>query len=1065
MATHQFACSPSYRHYRYVLLLLLLHLPCIVSFLPIHTLNMSEVTTIDSCPTPLAAVDNTVLLPLPRVVSVRPNSTTHGSSVVLEIHLSNAPTLLKAHGDTELLVIWTAQGKNTGTTSTAPRTVQSKRFSIVSTPTNETFNVAIDFQGNKTIPLIPPLWQRSSYFFVRLVKRNTCEFTSAPTEEHSGWPAPCGSGEYLKVLRGAWFDHTRPVITAVDFLDFSYRPLRTDDASVMCLECPRGLDCSQSSQQEILRSQEEAEQRKLKQNQTNSTGSTGSTGDTIKFPAAGFHGGIGVQKGYWRVDWSPDAENTASRCRNQTACVRGGRCLPGSHRTGPLCEVCQLEYGMRAGGCVPCNYQDYVPLIILGSIIFITLVVVTIFRKRLHELRNVWWSIGRIFKVIIDCSQITSAMPLVLGDIYWPDSLLGLFSIMDLSTLDFTQYIGLSCINGRETSYYQKSSMLLSFLVISVITAILAYRIMIWYKRNWWNNKADEEEKEQFITEVLEDVFEVADIDDNGKLNVTEAIVVAKHVGNKKIAGLLVGHMHRKRNIQKKDSITLDGANGAIRSTRKRFSASNMFTSNETRKKMVIEAEAEKKKTRKVFLRREEFVKFMRKQDNIGDIVLRAERAERLREIMTLFTPFLLILHTPITARVFALFTCDDVGGDGLRIRSTAEDVYDGAGSLNGDDLSQRLVRGFLPNDYKLACMDFSQPGNPAAVLFYIVCFLFLGLVTVGMPLGLVSFMCLRRNKFYEYGTYSELGFLYERFKKGSEFADMYILIYKTMLCAFIVFLNQWPRLQRVVGLSICMIFLTWFAWTKPMRNPIVTKMTLYGFCVTAFMYASTQIFAESGTDETIIVLFVVLIFAFKIGLLVVGIIAIQKSMSQARKTLKETLKKQMGKDDFGVGTIVVALGAATDAHYTGTIRYIGSLPDKTGEFIGLELQQPNGKNNGLGKFVCKQNHGLFVKRDAIVDIVRKKNETKATKRRSEKHALMQMLSSTIVVPLDAVQVGKLSPAMMEREIMRLQKQAERQEEEIGRLSGILGIGGAYVNDDSQEYGNVNRNSRGGVTL
>ena len=111
---------------------------------------------------------------------------------------------------------------------------------------------------------------------------------------------------------------------------------------------------------------------------------------------------------------------------------------------------------------------------------------------------------------------------------------------------------------------------------------------------------------------------------------------------------------------------------------------------------------------------------------------------------------------------------------------------------MDADDLSQRLTTGFLPADYKLPCMDFSTPGNPIAVLFYVLCFLFLALITVGLPVGLMAYMFVRRHSFYSYKTYSEIGYLYERFHRGSEFCDLHILVYKTLLCAFIVFFQPW---------------------------------------------------------------------------------------------------------------------------------------------------------------------------------------------------------------------------------------------------------------------------------
>ncbi|KAI8064871.1 CAP Gly-rich domain-containing protein, partial [Gilbertella persicaria] len=49
-----------------------------------------------------------------------------------------------------------------------------------------------------------------------------------------------------------------------------------------------------------------------------------------------------------------------------------------------------------------------------------------------------------------------------------------------------------------------------------------------------------------------------------------------------------------------------------------------------------------------------------------------------------------------------------------------------------------------------------------------------------------------------------------------------------------------------------------------------------------------------------------------------------------------------------------------------GTVRFIGNTSFQTGKWIGVELDEPQGKNSGVvqGKryFECKANHGVFVR-------------------------------------------------------------------------------------------------------
>src|ERR1700761_4072824 len=57
-----------------------------------------------------------------------------------------------------------------------------------------------------------------------------------------------------------------------------------------------------------------------------------------------------------------------------------------------------------------------------------------------------------------------------------------------------------------------------------------------------------------------------------------------------------------------------------------------------------------------------------------------------------------------------------------------------------------------------------------------------------------------------------------------------------------------------------------------------------------------------------------------------------------------------------------------------GTVRYIGPLHVASGEWLGLELQDDTGKNDGSVKgeryFNCAPGHGIFVRKESVVKIV-----------------------------------------------------------------------------------------------
>lgn len=67
------------------------------------------------------------------------------------------------------------------------------------------------------------------------------------------------------------------------------------------------------------------------------------------------------------------------------------------------------------------------------------------------------------------------------------------------------------------------------------------------------------------------------------------------------------------------------------------------------------------------------------------------------------------------------------------------------------------------------------------------------------------------------------------------------------------------------------------------------------------------------------------------------------------------------GEDSFSVGSRVVV-----NSELSGTIRFVGTTSFQTGKWVGVELDEPLGKNSGVvqGKryFDCKNNHGVFVR-------------------------------------------------------------------------------------------------------
>lgn len=95
------------------------------------------------------------------------------------------------------------------------------------------------------------------------------------------------------------------------------------------------------------------------------------------------------------------------------------------------------------------------------------------------------------------------------------------------------------------------------------------------------------------------------------------------------------------------------------------------------------------------------------------------------------------------------------------------------------------------------------------------------------------------------------------------------------------------------------------------------------------------------------------------------------RAMLNPRK--RATLKPQHGAHRHGqgqevdVGDLVAFVG---DRRLTGYVRFIGETQFAVGEWLGIELTTPHGKNdgsvNGVRYFICKAGFGLFLRRTSV---------------------------------------------------------------------------------------------------
>jgi tubulin-specific chaperone B len=117
---------------------------------------------------------------------------------------------------------------------------------------------------------------------------------------------------------------------------------------------------------------------------------------------------------------------------------------------------------------------------------------------------------------------------------------------------------------------------------------------------------------------------------------------------------------------------------------------------------------------------------------------------------------------------------------------------------------------------------------------------------------------------------------------------------------------------------------------------------------------------------------------------------------------------------------------------FRGTVKYMGKIDSKEGEWIGLRLDEPYGANDGTvaGRryFECEDKHGLFVKYDTIRrGLIRESEDAMEKTKKSRAESRIRSLEETIAT-LEALKNNELERlrnenAELKRTVMELSGQ------------------------------------------
>ena len=176
----------------------------------------------------------------------------------------------------------------------------------------------------------------------------------------------------------------------------------------------------------------------------------------------------------------------------------------------------------------------------------------------------------------------------------------------------------------------------------------------------------------------------------------------------------------------------------------------------------------------------------------------------------------LLLVHTPVTRKVFEFFNCRTVH-----------------------------TREFLKADYTIECWS---PGY-TWFSFYVI---FVGMAfTLGFPVYVGTYLLRNRQSLYTGELQARVGFLYAAFNKGSEGWEVHEIGRKTLLTGILLFLQDRPLIQAAVGSMICGVSMCSLNYFQPHKNRVVFWLAQMSFLVTFLKFLCAMVLLGSaGADH-----------------------------------------------------------------------------------------------------------------------------------------------------------------------------------------------------------------------
>ena len=479
------------------------------------------------------------------------------------------------------------------------------------------------------------------------------------------------------------------------------------------------------------------------------------------------------------------------------------RCLRGTE--GPLCEVCIQSFTRINGKCVECYEVETRMALLVGVLVLLLVVIVWVrqyFRTLQSNTLNAVRDVSRIMIIMINMAQVITSIPNMIL-VTWPKNVVQFLEQFDFVNIDLASITGATCENS--VNFHARFLVMSLCPPVIIVLALLIYfreRCKLHRRRELLETaqSADTEVNLMFAKENLKnkrklqvelqesytDLFQCIDIDESGSINAAELVVLLQMLGydDPRIdEALALELLHKIGGSSWYDSIS--------------------------KLSFVLEMQTGS------LSRRLHRLLYIKDKDEVhhSKFILKWNRRRKLISFsFSWAVRLLMLLHTPISRKVFQFFDCVKIG-----------------------PLSHS--KSFLRADYSIQCQDgLKNVDSYNNFMVYII--ITFSCYTILLPVVNALILFLKRNTLYTPTTFQNMGWMYERLSKGSEWWDVHEILRKMILCGVLVFFPADPGMRASMALCVCIVSQALLNYFQPHRNILVFWTEQLAMTIVVVLYA-----------------------------------------------------------------------------------------------------------------------------------------------------------------------------------------------------------------------------------